>query len=738
MIISGDVEKIIFRNEDNGYTVVDLRSSGDYVTAVGVFPEIYEGMRLELTGDYKYHTRHGLQFLAESVKVVEPDGAAAIEKFLKSGIFKGVGEVTARNIVERFGERTLDVMKTSPEKLAEVKGISAKKAAEICATLREHGEMQDTLVYLQRFDVSLNLALKIYKTYGARTEEVIKTNPYQLISDVERVGFQTADKIAQEVGITKDSDFRIRAGIIYTLKEASNKSGHTALPDDILKKELLSLLGFDETYLEKVKCNIEDLIFLAEIKDYVVDNARFYMLYKSYLTEKTIARRLALLEAAHGGIEVDFSEQIDKFEEMSGIKLHEKQREAVSNSLNSGVHVITGGPGTGKTTIIKCILHILKFLKLSYQLCAPTGRAAKRMGEATGEEAKTIHRLLDLDFKDGKGYFTYNENTKIPVDVVIVDEVSMVDEYVFSSLVKALQDGATLILVGDKDQLASVGAGNVLADVIASGLFKITYLDKIYRQSDGSMIIENAHLINHGKMPVLDNRAKDFFFVDKSDPTEVKAEVEALVTTRLPKYLKCEQTDVQVLCPMKKGVAGVISLNAAIRDSLNPKKDSSDDIKCGEYTFREGDKIMQTVNNYEQEWFEEVDGRTRRGAGVFNGDTGFIESIDRQNMKFNVRFDDNKVSEYSLSDIDQIIPAYAVSVHKSQGSEFKAVVVALSQGNYFIMTRNLLYTAVTRAKDLCVIVGAEDVVKRMVRNNYTAKRYTLLTRFLTEAYGEYD
>lgn len=738
MIISGDVEKIIFRNEDNGYTVVDLRSSGDYVTAVGVFPEIYEGMRLELTGDYKYHARHGLQFLAESVKVVEPDGAAAIEKFLKSGIFKGVGEVTARNIVERFGERTLDVMKTSPEKLAEVKGISAKKAAEICATLREHGEMQDTLVYLQRFDVSLNLALKIYKTYGARTEEVIKTNPYQLISDVERVGFQTADKIAQEVGITKDSDFRIRAGIIYTLKEASNKSGHTALPDDILKKELLSLLGFDETYLKKVECNIEDLIFLAEIKDYVVDNARFYMLYKSYLTEKTIARRLALLEAAHGDIEVDFSEQIDKFEEMCGIKLHEKQREAVSNSLNSGVHVITGGPGTGKTTIIKCILHILKFLKLSYQLCAPTGRAAKRMGEATGEEAKTIHRLLDLDFKDGKGYFTYNENTKIPVDVVIVDEVSMVDEYVFSSLVKALQDGATLILVGDKDQLASVGAGNVLADVIASGLFKITYLDKIYRQSDGSMIIENAHLINHGKMPVLDNRAKDFFFVDKSDPTEVKAEVEALVTTRLPKYLKCEQTDVQVLCPMKKGVAGVISLNAAIRDSLNPKKDSSDDIKCGEYTFREGDKIMQTVNNYEQEWFEEVDGRTRRGAGVFNGDTGFIESIDRQNMKFNVRFDDNKVSEYSLSDIDQIIPAYAVSVHKSQGSEFKAVVVALSQGNYFIMTRNLLYTAVTRAKDLCVIVGAEDVVKRMVRNNYTAKRYTLLTRFLTEAYGEYD
>ncbi len=736
MIISGDVEKIIFRNADNGYTVVDLKTSGDYVTAVGIFPEIYEGMQLELTGEYKYHTRHGLQFLADSVKVVEPDGVDAIEKFLKSGIFKGVGEVTAKNIVAKFGEKTLDIMKASPEKLAEVKGISVKKAMDISATLREHSDMQDTLLYLQRFDVSLNLALKIYKTYGARTEEVIKTNPYQLISDVERVGFHTADKIATDVGITKDSDFRIRAGIIYTLKEASNKSGHTALPDDVLKKELLTLLGFDDTYLEKVECNIEDLIFLAEIKDYIVDNARFYMLYKSYLTEKTIARRLAFLEASHGDIEVDFSEQIDKFEELCGIKLHAKQREAVSNSLNNGVHVITGGPGTGKTTIIKCILHILKFLKMSYQLCAPTGRAAKRMSEATGEEAKTIHRLLDLDFKDGKGFFTYNENTKIPVDVVIVDEVSMVDEYVFSSLVKALQDGATLILVGDKDQLASVGAGNVLADVITSGLFKITYLDKIYRQSDGSMIIENAHLINHGKMPVLDNRAKDFFFVDKADPTDVKNEVEALVTTRLPKYLGCEKTDVQVLCPMKKGVAGVINLNAVIRDKLNPKKDNFDDVKCGEYTFREGDKIMQTVNNYEQEWLEEADGRMHRGAGVFNGDTGFIEKIDRQNMKFTVRFDDDKVSEYSLSDIDQIIPAYAVSVHKSQGSEFRAVVVALSQGNYFIMTRNLLYTAVTRAKDLVVIVGAEEVVKRMVRNNYTAKRYTLLTRFLTEAYGE--
>lgn len=733
MIISGDVEKVIFRNPDNGYTVVDLKCSGDYVTAVGIFPELYDGVRVELTGDYKYHSRHGIQFLAEGVKVLEPEGLDAVEKFLKSGIFRGIGEVTAKNIVEKFKETTLDVMRNSPEKLATVKGIGARRAEEICESFRAHGEMQDAILFLQKFDISLNLALKIYKAYGARTEEVIKSNPYQLISDVERVGFQTADKIAFEAGIAKDSDFRIRAGIIYTLKDAAQKSGHTALPDNILKKDVLSLLGFDESFSERIDDNIEDLIFLSEIKDYVSDNARFYMLYKNYLTERNIARRLVFLEEAHKSVETDFTPQIYKFEEISGVVLHDKQRKAVNDSINSGVHVITGGPGTGKTTIIKCILHVLKFLKLSYCLCAPTGRAAKRMSEATGEDAKTIHRLLDLDFKDGKGFFTFNENTKIPADVVIVDEVSMVDEYVFSSLLKAIRDGASVILVGDKDQLASVGAGNVLSDIITSGFFKVTYLDKIYRQSDGSMIIENAHLINHGKMPVLDNRSDDFFFVDKKEPSDISEEVKDLVTKRLPKYLGCKETDVQVLCPMKKGVAGVINLNAVIRDRLNPKKDADDDVKCGEYTFRAGDKVMQTVNNYEQEWYEEIDGRIHHGRGVFNGDTGFIESIDRQNMKFNLRFDDGKVADYSLGDIDQIIPAYAVSVHKSQGSEFRAVVVALSQGNYFIMTRNLLYTAVTRARDLVVIVGDRDTLSRMVRNNYTAKRYTLLTEFISEA-----
>ena len=731
MIISGDVEKIIFRNEDNGYTVVDLRSSGDYVTAVGVFPEIYEGMRLELTGDYKYHARHGLQFLAESVKVVEPDGAAAIEKFLKSGIFKGVGEVTARNIVERFGERTLDVMKTSPEKLAEVKGISAKKAAEICATLREHGEMQDTLVYLQRFDVSLNLALKIYKTYGARTEEVIKTNPYQLISDVERVGFQTADKIAQEVGITKDSDFRIRAGIIYTLKEASNKSGHTALPDDILKKELLSLLGFDETYLEKVECNIEDLIFLAEIKDYVVDNARFYMLYKSYLTEKTIARRLALLEAAHGDIEVDFSEQIDKFEEMCGIKLHEKQREAVSNSLNSGVHVITGGPGTGKTTAIKGILSVFERQHLEIALAAPTGRAAKRMTEVTGVEAKTIHRLLEVEWdEDDKPVFRRNLQNPLDCNALILDELSMVDISVFASLLDALPLGCRLVLVGDSDQLPPVGAGNVLHDLIVSDVLPVVELSHVFRQALSSKIITNAHKIVSGEMPDLSNNGGDFFHLERTSPQKTADTVRELCASRLKKAYNWDAfSDIQVICPSKKGETGTVNLNRLLQEALNPKDPKKSELFLGAKIFRTGDKVMQIKNNYNIEW----ESKDEKGVGIFNGDIGIIKDIDQKSGIVTVDFDGRKaeLAAELLGDLDL---AYAITVHKSQGSEFNAVIIPVFGVVPNLAYRNLLYTAVTRAKNMLITVGSGELIKKMTENDKKSKRYSALPHFLKSAF----
>ena len=729
MRIRGEIVDIRFRNNENGYTVAVLDVDGEPVVTAGIFPSAIEGQYVVADGDYVVHPRFGRQFKAELVREVRPDTLDGIVRYLGSGVIKGIGPVLALRIVNTFGDKTFDVIEYSPEKLARVSGISKRKAMEISESYGKIKVMQDAMMFLQRYGITTNTAMKIYAVYGKDTVKTVSANPYALIEDVDGIGFYSADKIARSMGVEKNGWFRARAGTVFTLKESARLAGNTFLPERRLIADASKLLDVDENVVEGA---VEKLAAERKIKRFDLEEPSV-MLTSMYRVEKGVATALIKLIDYADKLEYDCGGEIAEYEKLYGINFHEDQKRAISLAINSGVVLVTGGPGTGKTTIIKCILHILKNLGMTAALMAPTGRAAKRMSEATGAQASTIHRALGLKREEYAA-----EAEPLSADVVIVDEFSMVDIFLMKSLLDHVSPGTRLVLVGDKDQLASVGAGNVLADVIASGLFKITYLDKIYRQSDGSMIIENAHLINHGKMPVLDNRAKDFFFVDKSDPTEVKEEVEALVTTRLPKYLKCEQTDVQVLCPMKKGVAGVISLNAAIRDSLNPKKDSSDDIKCGEYTFREGDKIMQTVNNYEQEWFEEVDGRTRRGAGVFNGDTGFIESIDRQNMKFNVRFDDNKVSEYSLSDIDQIIPAYAVSVHKSQGSEFKAVVVALSQGNYFIMTRNLLYTAVTRAKDLCVIVGAEDVVKRMVRNNYTAKRYTLLTRFLTEAYGEYD
>lgn len=734
MVLKGEVVKVIFRNIDNGYTVLDLTCSGENITAVGIFPDVYEGMILELTGDYKFHSRHGMQFLAENVKVLPPSDTENIEKFLKSGLFKGIGEVTAGAIVKRFGDESLEIIENEPEKLAEIKGIGLKRAIGFSEDYKSRKNMQETLLFLQNFDISLNLALKIYKQYENATEKIIKENPYKLIDDIERVGFLTADKIAQEMGIDKESNFRIRSAIIYTLKEAASRNGHTYLPEDVLIKQVIQLLDFDKDKTEKVLSDIEDMLLLTKLKDVELAEHRAIMLYESFITEKSIARRLSRLDLCHRAPEFDFNKQITEFEELYHIKLHENQRTAVNDAINSGVHIITGGPGTGKTTIIRCLLYILKSINLKYLLCAPTGRAAKRMSEATGEEAKTIHRLLDLDFKDGKGYFTYNDNFRLPADVIIVDEVSMVDEYVFNSLLKAIEDGSSIIIVGDKDQLASVGAGNVLADLINCNCFKITRLTQIYRQAEDSLIITNAHKINSGTMPVLDNYNSDFFFVSKENPVEVLNTVVEMCSTRLPNYLNIDANEIQVLCPMKKGIAGVINLNKELREILNKKTYNCEELHSGEYSFRIGDKVMQIVNNYEQEWIQYFENYAVNGRGVFNGEIGFITDIEHDKTKFTVRFEDNKEVVYSLGDIDQIEPAYAVSVHKSQGSEFTAVILALTQSNFFLMTRNLLYTAVTRAKSLVVIVGTKELVHKMVKNNYTAKRFSCLKHFIIEGY----
>ena len=733
MQVSGEIQNIIFNNAETGYTVIDVKlDSGEFITAVGIFPPVTESEQVVMRGSFKFHSRHGRQFAADEIEIYPPKQAESIVKYLSSGLFKGVGEATARAIVTKFGNQTLEIIEKSPTQLFKVKGVSLKKAMEIGLAFNSMRRMQDAILFLQKFSISINMAIKIYRIYGDDTKKMVEANPYRLIDDVDRLGFATADRMAAEMGIEKDSDFRIKAGITYTLKDFAAKNGHTFLPRTLLTDEVLKLLGFDESMTDRIAYNIEDMVFLKQLYLYDLDDDKAVMTYPAYLLERSLARRLAAIEEEHAAVITARDGYIEKYEAQNGITLHQSQKEAVTAAFERGVEIITGGPGTGKTTIIKCIAEIFEQQGRKAVLCAPTGRAAKRLSEATGREAKTIHRLLDLDFKDGKGYFTYNENTRLPADVVIVDEVSMVDEYVFGALVKAVDRGAGLILVGDKDQLPSVGAGNVLADLIASGKFAVTCLTHIYRQAEQSLIVTNAHRINNGRMPVLDVKDNDFFFEEKDSPAEARNAVVELVTKRIPDYFKVNADDIQVLCPMKKGIAGVESLNAEIRQKLNPPKYKSPEMKSGETSYRVGDKVMQIVNDYQQEWTLKTEEGVESGSGIFNGELGYIEEINMLNQKFKVRFTDDKVAIYSFSDLEHLVLAYAVSIHKSQGSEFDTVVISVTGNNFMLMTRNLLYTAVTRAKKRVVLVGSREAVAKMVKNNYTAKRFTLLKEFLDE------
>lgn len=733
MQVSGEIQNIIFNNAETGYTVIDVKlDSGEFITAVGIFPPVTESEQVVMRGSFKFHSRHGRQFAADEIEIYPPKQAESIVKYLSSGLFKGVGEATARAIVTKFGNQTLEIIEKSPTQLFKVKGVSLKKAMEIGLAFNSMRRMQDAILFLQKFSISINMAIKIYRIYGDDTKKTVEANPYRLIDDVDRLGFATADRMAAEMGIEKDSDFRIKAGITYTLKDFAAKNGHTFLPRTLLTDEVLRLLGFDESMTDRIAYNIEDMVFLKQLYLYDLDDDKAVMTYPAYLLERSLARRLAAIEEEHAAVITARDGYIEKYEAQNGITLHQSQKEAVTAAFERGVEIITGGPGTGKTTIIKCIAEIFEQQGRKAVLCAPTGRAAKRLSEATGREAKTIHRLLDLDFKDGKGYFTYNENTRLPADVVIVDEVSMVDEYVFGALVKAVDRGAGLILVGDKDQLPSVGAGNVLADLIASGKFAVTCLTHIYRQAEQSLIVTNAHRINNGRMPVLDVKDNDFFFEEKDSPAEARNAVVELVTKRIPDYFKVNADDIQVLCPMKKGIAGVESLNAEIRQKLNPPKYKSPEMKSGETSYRVGDKVMQIVNDYQQEWTLKTEEGVESGSGIFNGELGYIEEINMLNQKFKVRFTDDKVAIYSFSDLEHLVLAYAVSIHKSQGSEFDTVVISVTGNNFMLMTRNLLYTAVTRAKKRVVLVGSREAVAKMVKNNYTAKRFTLLKEFLDE------
>ena len=746
MQIDGPIEEIIFRNDENGYTVFGLDFKGTGVICVGKLINANVGENLSLEGEFVNNAKYGYQFAFSSYEVVLPTSLAGIERYLSSGLIKGVGPITAKNIVKHFKEETFTIIEMSPASLAEVKNISMKKALEIGEKFKELKKLQNTVMFLQKYNITTNMALKIYDIYGGKTVDIVKTNPYRLVEDIDGIGFMTADKIAKNIGIPSNSQFRIRAGILYTLTNAVEKAGNTYLPKNYLLTQASRLLdidldGNDELYTSSLESLTLDRTILLMWQD----GCEIAVLSKYYYYEKVVAQKLAILNMGQVTNKLKLDDEIKHFEEKNNICFHEEQKNAIINSINNGISVITGGPGTGKTTIIKCIIDILKNNRKSYLLLAPTGRASKRMSDATGEEAKTIHRTLEVATGNlaTNSRFVHNENNTFKVDAVIVDEVSMVDVALMSHLCKALPRDCKLILVGDKDQLPSVGAGNVLDDILKSGVITVSMLTKIFRQSDDSLIITNAHLINGGKMPILNNSSKDFFFEEKSDLNAIKNSIVDMVVSRLPKFTGQSSATIQVLAPLKAGVCGIDNLNRSLQEKLNPPAVTKLEIPLGDTIFRVGDKVMQTANNYNLVW-EKMNGFIEEeGEGVFNGDIGYIELIDFQTNEMVVMFEDGRRCIYPRTEIGQLSLAYAITIHKSQGSEFDVVIIPAISGPSMILTRNLIYTAVTRAKKMVVIVGEQKNLKRMVANNYTVQRFTLLKDLLinankkaTELFGE--
>lgn len=725
MELVGNIDSIIFRNAENGYSVVGV-TTPKRVTCVGVFPPVTEGERVVMTGDYVVNRNFGEQFKVSAVRVSPPTNRESMIKYLSGGLFKGIGEITAKNIVSRFGEKTFEIIEFTPLELIKVKGVSRSKAESIGEQFSSFRAMQNTIIFLQRYEISLNLALKIYRTYEGMTEQIVRNNPFRLIEDVDGVGFSTADMLALQMGIEKDSTFRISAAIVHVLKNAASTKGHTYLPTGMLARETLKLLGFEEDKQSAVLTVLDEMQLDGTVV-YLNDlNMNGVMLSSYHNLEKNIAKALNRIMESSTDLDLNLEREIEAFEKRENVKLHPSQKEAVTAAVNSGCVVISGGPGTGKTTIIKCIIEILRQEGYSFALTAPTGRAAKRMSEATGAEAKTIHRLLDIHSSD------YYSGTKVEADVIVVDEISMADEFIFNALLRAVPSGGKLVLVGDKDQLPSVGAGNVLADIIASQKIPVKYLTHIYRQSADSNIAIYAHMINGGNVPEFDNGSRDFFFDNVKAGEDVVKDVISLCTDRLPRYFSLSPSDVQVLAPLKKGDGGVEDLNAELQKVLNAPAQDKKEIAHGERVFREGDRVIHTVNNYHLGWVLPSGGGFEAGEGVFNGDIGKIVEVDKAEAQIKVRFEDGKIATYTAGDIDQISLAYAISVHKSQGSEFPIAVVAFSRYNPIVTSRNLLYTAITRARRAVVIVGSKADVVRMIKNNYTEKRHTALARFMRQ------
>ncbi len=734
MILEGIIEEIIFRNDTNGYTVAMLSHGDEYSTVVGKFLSVNIGENVRLNGKFVTNSKYGEQFSFESSEVIMPSSVEGIKKYLSSGLIKGVGPITAEEIVKKFKENTFEIIEFSPQKLAEVKGISERKAKYIGDSFSELKKVQNTVMFLQSYNISTNMALKIYAIYQDKTINCVKENPYRMVEEIDGIGFLTADRIAQSMGIKMDSAFRIRAGFLHILNENSDKNGNTYIPKEMLLEQLSKLLNLDkDEYSGEFVAVLDNLILDKLVTTFYKHPYSVVMLTKYYFIETGVAQKLALLNISASSSSIDVCGDIEEFEKLNKIILDESQKNAIISSVQNGVSLITGGPGTGKTTIIKCIMTILKQQKNKIMLLAPTGRAAKRLSESTGEEAKTIHRGLEVDFRNEKGMFMHNETNPLDVNAVIVDEVSMVDVILMNALLKALPRDCKLILVGDKDQLPSVGAGNVLDDILKSNIISVNYLTKIFRQDANSLIISNAHLINDGEMPVIDNSSSDFFFDNKVELEDIKNTIVDMVTKRIPKFKNTDTTKIQVLAPLKAGVCGIENLNRSLQSVINPQSVMKVELNVGSTIFREGDKVMQMSNNYDLTWVKRDNYMSEEGAGVFNGDIGYIHKIDRQTGEVIVWFEDGRECVYPRTELHQLSLAYAITIHKSQGSEFDIVVIPIISGTGLILTRNLIYTGVTRAKKMVVLVGEKKNLKRMISNVYTVQRFTMLKDFLVTA-----
>ncbi len=726
--LSGTVKTIIFRSEETGFTVLELTDeSGDEITAVGEMPLAGVGERVELTGVWTEHKTYGRQFRASTCKTLAPATLTALKNYLASGLIKGIGESTAQAIVQTFGMESLHIMENEPERLIEVPGIGPVRAETIAASYGTQRGLRDIMLGLQKYGVTIGQALKLYKIYGDLCLAKVEENPYRLIDDVEGIGFKTADAIARKGGVEADSPFRLRAGIKYTLQWA-RQEGHTYLPWEKLAEVSTGLL---QTELRPVERAMEELVAESQLVLEELEGERALFLPGLFRMELGCASRLLLL-CRHAPLENPFfrpKAQIRRLEEQLQLSLAPEQQRAVELALTSGVLVITGGPGTGKTTILRFVITLLEEMGLEYELCAPTGRAAKRMGEATGKEARTIHRLLEYGY--GEADFGKNEENTILTDVVIVDEMSMVDVPLMYALLGALAPGTRLIMVGDSDQLPPVGAGNVLRDLVSSGQVPVVRLTEIFRQSGRSAIVVNAHRINNGQPPILEGFA-DFGFEPMENAEEIIRRLIGLCSGH-SKRLGIQEPlkDAQILAPMKKGPLGVYNLNRRLQEALNPPAHKKKERKYGETIFREGDKVMQIKNDYRLRWSRAFPGRPlETGEGVYNGDLGTIMAIDLYEQTVEVLFDDYRTALYEFSMLEELELAYCISIHKSQGSEFPVVLLPLIGGPPMLMNRNLLYTAVTRARQMVYILGRKECLSQMVRNNQVKRRYSALSCLL--------